>query len=397
MPYDFDRVVDRRAIPNLNKWKFYDDDVLPLWVADMDFRTPAPLLEAVTRAVDHGILGYELTASQLFEKIAVRLASKQGWVIDPQAIVPIPNISVGYRVAAALLAPGSGVVIQPPVFHDFIHFPADYGHARQDAPLRRAAEGRVIHYALDFAAVEQAIASGAVRAGMLLLCNPHNPVGHVFSREELAFLGRLCLEHDLLLCSDDAHSDIILGDGLYAPIAALSPDIAAQSITLIGPGKGFNCSGFACAFAIIPHEGRREAFKKELERIALLYPGSPGAIVAAAAYSSACDEWQLALRDYLTANRDFVVDFVRAELPGVSVTRPAGTYLAWLDFSEHVASGQISGAPFDFFLERARVALSDGAPFGPGGEGHVRLNFATSRAILAEALERMARALRATA
>jgi cystathionine beta-lyase len=393
MQHHFDQVIDRRAITNLNKWKFYPEDVLPLWVADMDFRTPEPILTELRCALDHGILGYELGSPELSALVAARLKRLYGWQVEAETIVPVLNVAAGYRVAASVVCTERrGVLVQPPVFHDFLEFQSLQGLTRQEAPLRRVDEGPIIRYALDLDAVKRAIHANDAATGMFLLCNPHNPVGHVFTPEELRALGSICAENDILLCSDDIHNELILDGAEYQPAAAVLPQMAEQIITFVGPGKGFNVSGLGCAFAVIPHAATRQRFTQEIW-LRALHPSSMGLVAARGAYSGACEEWLTALRAYLTANRDFLAAFVQEELPGMRATIPEATYLGWLDCREYVDRGVIAGSAFEFFLKEGKVALIDGATCGPGGEGCVRINFATPRVILEEALGRMKQAL----
>jgi cystathionine beta-lyase len=222
---------------------------------------------------------------------------------------------------------------------------------------------------------------------MFLLCNPHNPTGRVFSRSDLTRMADLCLKNGTVICSDEIHSELILGDTPHIPIASLDPEIAARTITLIAPSKTFNVAGLFCAFAIIPDADLREKFKKVTEQMVMHVNGF-GLVAAQSAFSGECDEWLRALLVYLRANRDFLVEFVRSELNGIGVTVPEATYLAWLD----CRALKVEPSPHKFFLEKAQVALNDGAEFGQGGEGFVRLNFGCPRRTLEEALERIKQA-----
>lgn len=393
MSFQFDRFINRRSIANLNKWNWYPEDVLPMWLADMDFLTPEPIVNALRRTLDHGILGYERASQSLFEKVAERMNRLYGWAVSPEMIIPVPSVNVGYRIAASVICKaGEGVLIQPPVFYHFIGFPKDYGLTRQDALLHRIHHGRVIRYELDADVFRQAIHSGGAKTSMFLLCNPHNPVGRIFSANELDWLAGVCAENDIVVCSDDIHNELLLGDAKYTPLAARSPQIAERTITLLGPGKAFNISGLSCAFAIIPQAALRQQFSGELERLALEV-NSLGLAAARAAYSGDCDDWLAALCSYLTANRDYLVAFIESELPRLRTTVPDATYLAWLDCNQYIQTGEITGSPQAFFLEKAKMALSDGAAFGPGGEGFVRLNFACPRSVLDEGLMRILKAL----
>ena len=393
MSFQFDRFIDRRSIANLNKWKWYPEDVLPMWLADMDFLTPAPIVDALRRTLEHGIFGYERASQSLFEQIAERMKRLYGWEVAPEMILPIPNVNIGYRLAASVVCQaGEGVLVQPPVFPQFIVFPQTYGLRRQDAPLRCVDHGRAIHYELDRDVFRQAIHSGGVKTGMFLLCNPHNPIGRIFSADELDWMAEVCAENDIVICSDEIHNELLLGEAKYTPIAARSPQIAERTITLLGPGKTFNISGLGCAFAIVPGDALRQRFSEELERGALEV-NSLGLAAARAAYSGECDDWLAALRSYLTANRDHLIAFIGNELPRLRATIPDATYLAWLDCNPYIQTGEITGSPQAFFLEKGRVALSDGADFGLGGEGFVRLNFACPRSVLDDGLNRILRAL----
>lgn len=389
---EFDQCRNLRAIANLIKWKTYPADVLPMWVADMDFPAPQPIRAAIQRELEHGVLGYASASFPLFEQIAGRMQRWYDWKIAPESIVPIASVNVGYQVAASLVCkPGEGVLIQPPVYYRFVDFPATYHLTRQDAPLRRVQQGRTIAYEFDRERFTRARNAGA-KTAMFLLCHPHNPTGRIFSEEELEWMANVCAENDTLICSDDIHHELLLGGARYTPLAACVPHLAERTITLIGAGKSFNVSGLSCAFAIIPQPGLRQRFARELDRLGLEV-NSLGLAAAQAAYSGACDNWLAALCEYLTVNRDYLVRFIEKDLPGVRTTVPEATYLAWLDCSAYVQTGEIIGSPYEFFQQRAKVALTDGTTYGPGGENFVRLNFACSRAILEEGLQRMRKAL----
>ncbi len=388
----FDAVTDRRA-SNSIKWNRYGADVLPMWVADMDFRAPAPVLEALRRAVDHGVFGYEMPSRALLETVAARMEKLYAWQIEPQMVVAIPGLVSGFNAAAwAVCAPGEGVLMQTPVYPPFLQTPENVGLTRQWAELVCERQGSTLRYRVDWEAFETATHSGGVPTRLFLLCNPHNPIGQVYTHADLLHIADVCERQDIIICSDEIHSELLLGETSFTPIAALSPEIAARTITLIAPSKTFNVAGLFCGFAIIPDPGLRERYKNVLERLTL-HVNNLGMVAAQVAFSGVCDDWLAALKSYLTANRDFMVDFVRTRLPGLRVSVPEATYLAWLDCNDLIAQGRIPGSPYDFFLKEAKVALNDGADFGPGGQGFVRLNFGCPRALLAEGLERLCRVL----
>jgi len=413
MNYNFDQVVERRG-SNAIKWEFYPSDVLPLWVADMDFPAPEPILTALHARVAHGIFGYEIPPKKLLELVAQRMERLYGWQVTPKMVIAIPGIVTGFNVAAGVVCtPGEGILMQPPVYFPFLEVHENLGLVRQLAPLVQVDDEHTLHYKVDFDAFEAALNSGEALTRLFLLCQPHNPTGQVYSREQLTRMAEICLRNDVVICSDEIHSELLLGRpstspapslrsgqgsaqdmAQHIPIAALGAEVAARTITLVAPSKTFNVPGLFCGFAIIPNDELRQRFKKEVERLTL-HISSLGLAVAQAAFSGECDDWLAELCHYLTANRDFLVAFVKDNLPGIRTTVPDATYLAWLDCKELVKSGKINGSPYKFFLHKAKVALNDGATFGHGGEGFVRLNFGCPRATLQEALERMKAALEA--
>jgi cystathionine beta-lyase len=273
--------------------------------------------------------------------------------------------------------------MQPPVYFPFLTVHENIGLARQLAPLVKVVDGNIIRYEIDFDIFEAAIGSGEARTGLFLLCNPHNPNGAVLSQDELSRL-----RHEVLICSDEIHSELLLGGARHTPLAMLSPEIAEKTITLVAPSKTFNTAGLFCGFAIIPNTELRERYKKTVEQMTL-HVSSLGLVAAQAAFSGACDDWLEDLLLYLTANRDFLIDYVRENIPDMRLTVPQATYLSLLDCNRLLDSGKITGSPFDFFLNAARLALSDGSLFGPGGEGTVRLNFGCPRSVLEDALLRI--------
>lgn len=392
MSYNFDSIIDRRA-SNSIKWTQYPDGVLPLWVADMDFLTPQPILDALGGALAHGVLGYELPSIRLKTSVAARMERLYGWQIDPEMVVATPGIVSGFNAAArAICAPGEGILMQPPVYFPFLKVHANLGLDRRFAPLARRSDGQVIRYEIDFDTFERDIVSGEPHTRLFLLCNPHNPTGNAFSKAELSRLAEVCLRHGLLICADEIHSELLLDGTQHIPIAALSPEIAEKTITLVAPSKTFNTAGLFCGFAIIPNPVLRERYQKAVEQMTL-HVNSLGQVAALAAFSGDCDDWLAEVLVYLTANRDFVLKFVREYLPDMQLTVPVATFMTWLDCNQLLESGRIKGSPSEFFISEAKVALSDGLQFGPGGEGFVRLNFACPRSILEEALTNMQAAL----
>lgn len=392
MPYNFDITIDRRQT-NSVKWTIYDEDVLPMWVADMDFPVPRPVLDALRKALDYGVLGYEFPQRRLFETVARRMHRLYDWQIGPDDVVAIPGLVTGFNVAARIVCqPGDGILVQPPVYFPFLNVHKNLDLVRQDAPLQVIREGNRLCYGIDWDVFEAAVHSNGAQTGMFLLCNPHNPTGQAYSHTDLTRMAEICLENDIMICSDEIHSELLLGETKHIPVATLSPEIAARTITLVAASKTFNVAGLFTGFAIIENESLRRRFVHEIER-QTLHVNSLGLIAAEAALNGSCDTWLADLNAYLTANRDFAVEYVGKYFPNLCITFPDATYLAWLDCSDLLDSGKITGSPHKFFLEQAKVALNDGDAFGPGGEGFVRLNFGCPRATLEEGLERMRKAL----
>jgi len=383
MSFDFDRVRDRRPSDS-NKWRKFPTDVLPLWVADMDFPSPPAVVQALRTRVDHGFFGYLMEKPELHEVVAERLAKRYGWRVSPDAVMPLPGVIAGFNLALrALTSPGDGLVVQTPIYPPILRAAGNHGLVRREHALIRGADGR---YAVDVETFERAV-SAPTRA--FLLCNPHNPVGRVFEPTELEAMAAACARHDVWIIADEIHCELLLDGRRHVPIATLAPEIEARTVTFMAPSKTYNLAGLKCAVAIVPNAAVRErltaAVNDLVPKINVL-----GHAAAVAAYRDA-DDWLGALLTYLAANRDFLVAEVRRRLPGVAVTPAEATYLAWLDCRG--ARAAVGDDPYTFFLERARVALNDGRLFGPGGEGFVRLNFGCPRALLSEAVDRMARTL----
>ena len=382
MIHDFDRVIDRRRTES-SKWHTYPPDVLPLWVADMDFRSPEPVLRALRERVEHGVFGYGAEQPEFYEVFLDRLQTRYGWRVSPEAILVIPGVIPGFNLAArALTTAGDGLLLQTPVYPPIQRVPGNVGLTSDEMELERQPDGR---YAIDFERFEAAIGE---RTRMFLLCNPHNPVGRVFRREELERMAEICVRRGLLICADEVHCELTFSRQQHVPIASLDAEIAARTITLMAPSKSFNLPGLKCAVAIIPNASLREKFvAAQLDLVRAV--NVLGYTAALAAYRDG-QPWLDELLRYLEANRDFVVESVRSKLPGVSAAPPEATYLAWLDCRE---ADLPDSDPYTFFLDEARVALNDGKTFGRGGAGFVRLNFACPRATLAEGLDRMRHAL----
>lgn len=385
MPYDFDTVLNRRTSTFKNKWTWYPKSILPMWVADMDFSPPPSILRGLQRFLEHGDLGYQLPSMPLYEAVAARLDKLYNWKVSPHAVVPISGVNSGYNVAArTFCTPRRGYLIQTPVYNEFHETEKKTSAPQVESLLAKKVDGFRISYEADL----DSFARAAKKVNIFLLCNPHNPVGLIHSNADLQRMAEICIEHKVLIISDEIHSELLLGGSTFTPLATLSPEIAQQTITLIAPSKTFNIPGLFCGFAIIPNEELRIRYLETIFKMGI-HVASPGLVAAQIAYSGQCDGWLKALRKYLTNNRDFLVNYVTKYLPVLRITIPDATYLAWMDCSEI----ELKPSPYEFFLKEARVALGDGGRFGKGSEQFVRLNFGTSRKILKQGLDCIHKAL----
>jgi cystathionine beta-lyase len=378
-------LVPNRRNSNSIKWNLYSKDVLPMWVADMDMSAPKPILDALHKAVDHGVLGYEMPMPALTETVAARMEKLYKWKVKPESIIATTGIVSGFMVAARIAcSPKKGVLIQTPVYSSFHEVKNSVGIPQLDAPLVKHVDGNILSYEIDWDIFEKQ----AKKAGMFLLCNPHNPLGIIFPRKDLLKMAEICIKNNVLIVSDEIHSELLLDGNKFTPLAKLSREIEKHTITLIAPSKTFNVPGLFCGFAIIPDEKLRKRYEEEVHHMTM-HVNSLGLVAAQAAFSGKCDGWLKESNRHLTGNRDFLVDYVTRYMPEVRTTIPAATYLGWLDFTQT----PIKDDPYDFFLNNAKVALSPGKIFGREGEGHVRVNFGTSRALLKEGLDKMRKAL----
>ncbi|MCU0916674.1 MAG: PatB family C-S lyase [Planctomycetes bacterium] len=376
--FDFDTVYNRRDTDSLKWARYAQPDVIPLWVADMDFRAPDPILAALHGRVDHGIFGYASPPAELVPVIQAWLQAQYRWEIDPAWIVWLPGAVPALNVVCrAYGEPGDEVLTFTPIYPPFLAAPPHAGKGLRTVPLRR--EGQL--YTPDAEELAQALSP---RSRILLLCNPHNPVGRRYERRELERIAEVCVAHDLIVCSDEIHCDLILDGGRHVPTATLGPEVAARTITLMAPSKTFNVPGLNCAFALIPNPALRTKFKEAREGIV---PGTNvlGFTACLAAYRDG-EPWRRALIEYLRGNRDLVRRAVCTDMPGLAMDDVQATYLAWID------TRRLGLARPARFFEQAGVALFDGRAFQ--GEGFVRLNFACPRRVLQEALERMQQAVR---
>jgi len=378
---DFDRLIDRRHSDSV-KWHYYGDDVLPMWVADMDFLSPEPAIRALRERVEHGVFGYGTDLPELRQVLVDRLADLYGWRVLPRDLVFLPGVITGFNLACrAVTAPGDGMLVQTPIYPPILRVPGNVGLTCDEMELTRQPDG---HYTIDFDAFDKTMTD---RTRVFILSNPHNPVGRAFQRQELERMAEICLRRNVVICSDEIHCDLLFRGVQHIPIASLDAEIANHTITLIAPSKTFNIAGLQCSVAIIQNADLRKKFK--VARVDLVNEVNILGLVAALAAYREGQEWLDELLVYLEANRDLLVQYVSEQMPGIHMGKPEATYLAWLDCRQ----AGIPGNPHKFFLEQAKVAVNDGVTFGRGGEGFVRLNFGCPRSTLLEALDKMQAAL----
>lgn len=381
MAYDFDTIPNRRNT-NCVKWDVYPADVLPLWVADMDFAVCPKIIDAIEKRLSHPVLGYSIDSKELKDIICRRMAERYGWNISPESIILVPGIVSGFNFAVrAFCKDGDSVIYQTPAYPPFIHAPENFDLEGIPNDMIRE-DGK---WVIDFDKFESQIKENT---SLFILCNPQNPTGRLFTKEELLRLGEICQKHNVKICSDEIHSEIILADRKHTPIASLSEDLRSRTITFIAPSKTFNIPGLSCSAAIVEDPGMRDQFRKA---IAGLCSGVIGISqeAAIAAYRDSSD-WLDGLLAYLRGNRDFALSYIAEKMPEIKTTVSEATFLLWLDCS----GTKIEGSPSKFFMEKAKVGLNEGAEFGKGYEKYVRLNIGTNRATLKEALDKMAEALR---
>jgi cystathionine beta-lyase len=364
------------------KWNHYPADVLPLWVAEMDYPLAEPIKQAVRARLDRDDLGYGVSGGipGLREAVAHRMAARYGYRVAPEQVVGIDSTVHSMRVAVETLTePGDEILINTPLYPPFKMVIEGAGRVAVEVEMVDAGDA----YRYDMAALDAAVTP---KTRMLMICSPHNPLGRVFDEHELGALAEFVLRHDLLLVSDELHADLTFSGGQRA-IAGLRPDLATRTVTLYGPTKAFNLPGMQISFIIAGNDELKERLGFGPGK----HVGGPNVLAqeAALAAFTQCDDWLDSVLAYLRRNRDQLASFVSQHLPGVTMHLPEATYLAWLD----LRGAGLGDEPAKALLERAKVGLNEGMTFGRGGAGHVRLNFATSSEILTQGLERIRAAL----
>lgn len=378
MSYDFDTVWARQGTDS-QKWQKYGDrDILPMWVADMDFKSSEAIVAALHKRVDHGIFGYARPTPSEVDAVVVALHQRYNWKIEPHWIVWLPGLVCGLNVTAqAFAAPGEQVLCSTPVYPPFMTAPKNSG--RESVPVPLALNRTERRWEIDFDALERAVTP---RTRLFFLCNPHNPVARVFRRDELIRLGDFCVRHNLVLCSDEIHCDLILDDLPHLPTGSLRDDIAERTVTLMAPSKTYNVPGLGTSFAVIPNPQLRAAFVRATAGI-VAEVTTLGFAACEAAYRDS-EGWRQGLLATLRRNRDRILRFVKEEVNGIEIEAPIeATYLAWLNVSRLRLDDPIA------HFEKHGVGLSEGAFFGVPKGQYVRLNFGCPPATLEEGLRRL--------
>lgn len=384
MNYNFDKIVDRRGTgaiaTDVLKKRYGRDDLIPLWVADMDFETPDCIRQAIEERLDHQIYGYNTPADSYWQSIIDWESRTNNWKFTREELTYIPGIVRGISFAIqCFTAPGDAVLVQPPVYMPFLNLPVNNGRKLVYNPL--AFDSRRGTYTMNFENLEKVCAEE--KPVMMILSNPHNPAGVVWSKEQLAEVAEICGRHGVLVISDEIHGDMPLFGNTYTPYATVSDAAANNSICFAAPSKTFNIAGLVSSFAVVCNPKIRGRFFSYLKANELDSPTFISSIATEAAYSGA-NGWRLAMLRYVEGNVDFVIDYLKENIPQITAIRPQASFLIWLDCSSlRLDHDRL----VDLFVNRARLALNDGEAFGPGGEGHMRLNAGCPRIKLKQALD----------
>lgn len=387
--HNFEEVIDRKNTCSA-KWdgtdKFFQKpNLLPMWVADMDFLSPRPIIEAIIRRAEHGVFGYTFLGSQYYEAVINWFQRRHNWTLDKSWIYYAPGVLPGISFSVqAFSKPGDKVIVQNPIYTPFYQIIKNNDRKRLLNPLKLS-NGR---YEMDFKDLKAKVRNP--RAKLIILCNPHNPTGRVWTKEELTSLGEICLENQILVITDEIHCDLIYPGYKYTPFASISNEFAQNSITCNSPSKTFNLPSLKVANIIIPNPQLRTNFSKIRQRNYIREPNCFASAVVEAAYNE-CEDWVEELILYIKDNLEFLKNFIKENLPEVKLIEPEGTYLVWLDFRKLGFDGK---ELTKILFENAKVALWEGYLFGKGGKGFERINIACPRSILNEGLSRIANAIK---
>ncbi len=387
--YDFDIVYDRHGTNSL-KWDFakerhHGEDELSLWVADMDFRSPEPIIEAVRKVADKGFFGYTLDKHEDREIVSSWLQRRHGYRPDPDGILFAPGVVFALSMAVlSCTEEGDAVMISEPVYYPFASLIRD---AKRKLVRNVLIYDEKRHYGIDFDLFEKQIIENEVKA--YILCSPHNPVGRVWTAQELETIGGICLKHNVLVLSDEIHADFVFEDNKHIPFAAISGEFEKNSITFTSPSKTFNIAGLQIAEIITSDKEKRNKIRHTIDGIGYSEPSAAGLAAMKAAYTE-CDDWVDSLVDYIHGNIDYMEGFIREKLPQLNMTHPEGTYLPWVDCS---GLGLDKKGLEDLIRNKAKLWLDAGYIFGDSGEGFQRFNAAAPRKTIERAMRQLESAI----
>jgi len=380
---DFDKVINRQDTI-ARKWDKMDEvfgtnSLLPMWVADMDFESPKEVIEAIRSRAEHGVFGYPFRSGTYFDSIIDWQQRRHGFDIDKDWIVCTPAVVTAISVAVQTFTnPGDKIIIQPPIYPPFFTCVNKNNRQVVENPLVFKSG----HYEIDFEDLERKITP---EVKMLILCNPHNPVGRAWGTDELRKLGEICLKHGIIILSDEMHCDLVFNPQKHVPLASISSEISRKTITFISPAKTFNLAGFYNSITVIPDDILRKRFFEAMDNLELLHGNLFGIVALEAAYKHG-EKWLDDLLLYLEGNANYLTHFLKNEIPKIKASKPEATFLAWLDCR---ALNMTPDELKEFWINKAKVAVNDGSTFGKQGEGFVRLNFGCTRARLEEGLQRI--------
>lgn len=387
MKYNFDEIVDRRNTDSI-KWNNLEDmfgsnDLLPMWIADMDFKSPQEVIDALKDRVEHGVFGYAYKTDSFYDSIINWTKRRYDWDIKKEWILFTPGVVSGLNIGVReLVGDNEKVLVQPPVYPPFYRVLDNNKRAIDLNPLKHDGQ----KFVMDYERLEAQLDD----TKLMMLCNPHNPVGRVWTKDELIRLGEICVENDIVIISDEIHADFIFKGSKHTPMASISKEIQERTITLMAPSKTFNIAGLVTSVAIIPNEELRDIYKKSIEAMEIDNINIFGLLGIEVAYNHG-EEWLEQLLEYIQANVDFTIDYINQNIPEIKVDKPDGTYLLWLDCRGlNKTNDEINQA----FLKVGKVILNDGRPYGEQGDGFFRLNIGCSRDILIDGLKRIKKAIK---
>lgn len=385
MRYNFDEKIERRGTAS-EKWNPDEkdiEDLLPMWVADMDFKSAPEIIEDLRKRVDHGIYGYFKLEEDFYDSIINWVKKRHGWNIEKEWIVITPGVVTGLNISVnEFIKEGDQIIVQPPIYPPFYKVIENKKAIALDNKLIKK-DGR---YRIDF----EDLKNKAKVAKMFILCSPHNPTGRVWDKEELEKIAKICEKNDILLVSDEVHSDLIIGDNKHIPIAMISKEVEQKSITFIAPSKTFNLAGLSTSIAIIPNKDIRKRFEENMERNKIPGANTFGKISLQSAYEKG-EAWLEELLVYLEGNMDYAIDYVEKNIPEIKMEKPEGMYLMWLDFRGLKINQESINKTL---IEEGKILLNDGSTYGDGGNGFFRLNVGCPRETLKEGLRRIEKAVK---